>query len=448
MAASALSNSGVLFTDRRDFYIKPNVVAELWPSVTPFSSMLLAKGARKVSDPDYKLFEHRSGFVKQEFSVNDGTLTTNYDTYLPGDIAVLAAVDTLVGFGSLSVGDDAMVGLTCEVWDSTKTTYKGVSHIRSNSSGALTCISLGNPRVSTNYHSALADNDVFIVIGNAFGEGTESPEAFGDQIEVVYNSAQIFKTPVEVTGTLYEAALRGYSNELARLRIEKQKENKFQIEKALLLGHRSKGTGMKSLSTGAVLGTDAHADTTVVDANSKTLRTTMGIISALYKYGTTAGDYKNIFNIVGSTYGWKDYIADTEKVFQFVPTTGRKVAYCGQGALSYWSSMSGSDGFVKKSGWSVQLSKSDMTGLGFAVRTLETPHGIIDLVYAPQLRGQYNNTMVVMDESNVELCEYRPMKFQANIKTDNAYDGIKDQYFYDAGLGITLIESHSIWNIV
>ena len=45
---------------------------------------------------------------------------------------------------------------------------------------------------------------------------------------------------------------------------------------------------------------------------------------------------------------------------------------------------------------------------------------------------------------NLFHAQYRKPKFQANIKTDNAYDGVKDQYFSDEGIGISLIESHSM----
>ena len=37
--------------------------------------------------------------------------------------------------------------------------------------------------------------------------------------------------------------------------------------------------------------------------------------------------------------------------------------------------------------------------------------------------------------------------YQANIKTDNAFDGVKDQYMSDEGLGIQLIEIHSLFKI-
>ena len=37
--------------------------------------------------------------------------------------------------------------------------------------------------------------------------------------------------------------------------------------------------------------------------------------------------------------------------------------------------------------------------------------------------------------------------YQTNIKTDNAFDGVKDQYMSDEGIGITQINSHSLMKI-
>jgi hypothetical protein len=37
--------------------------------------------------------------------------------------------------------------------------------------------------------------------------------------------------------------------------------------------------------------------------------------------------------------------------------------------------------------------------------------------------------------------------YQTNIKTDNALDAVKDQYFSDEGVGIQLIESHKLFSI-
>lgn len=436
------TQAGVLYTERRDVYLRPNTTKELWPSVTPFTKTIQTQVV-KVNDPEYKLFEHRSGWIKQEFSINDATLTVNYDTYVPGDIATAAAIDGITGLKSTA--DTSLEGLMVEVWDSTKTTYKGLSLITDVTSGAVTFKSLGNPRSAANTHTVFADNDVCIVVGNAFGEGTEAPEAYDDDLSTVYNSCQIFKTPIEVTGTLYEmTALRGYSNELARLRAERLKEHEIQKERAWFFGQRSHGTGSTDLASDNTF-TDSLASS-ITDADGKLVRTTMGIIPALYRYGNSSNtaDNQNIFSIVGSEYDYAQFVADTEKIFQYIPNSGSKRAFCGMKALSFWSKLANDSGFAFKSGWNITLSDWSKSKLGFNVKYLETPSGILELVYAPILRGPYNGYMVIVDTENIGMAQFRPMKFQANIKTDNAYDGVKDQYMSDEGLIINLIETHDL----
>ena len=70
MSAKDLSASGVLFTDRRNFYIDPQVVKELWTDVTPFTTVIANKETRTVPDPVFKMFEHKQPWVKQSFQAN------------------------------------------------------------------------------------------------------------------------------------------------------------------------------------------------------------------------------------------------------------------------------------------------------------------------------------------------------------------------------------------
>lgn len=450
MAATAkkLAQLGLIYDDRRDFYISPQVVQELWPDVTPFTTVISNRGMRKVGDPDFKMFEHRSSFVKQECTINDGT---------PPAWAVLGAAGDTLGenitvngiVGLNSTVDNSWKNLVFEVYASDGTTYKGLILAQDVSSAKIVGVSLGNPRSASGVCAALADNDIMRVVGNAHGEGTSAPDAWADDIEVVYNSTQIFKTPIQVTGTLYEAALRGYSSELERLRIEKAKEHKYQKEKAFLLGVRAGGTGMTDLASDNT-NSDAHGGTGshVTDADGNTVRTTMGIIPTLYRYGTATGDYQNLFTISKAAYAYENFVDDMEKVFQFVPDDGMKIAFCGATALSYWSKVDATQGFHKLSGFSVQIDGWQRDSLGFRFKELVTPHGIVKLVYAPALRGPYASTMLVVDPGNLELVQYRPSKLQMNIKTDNAFDGVKDMYFSDEGVGTTLIEKHSLFNIV
>jgi hypothetical protein len=381
------------------------------------------------------MFEHRNPWVKQQFRLNEttpGTVTAN-DTANSGN-----GVDEIEGLGA---PDASWVGLVCEVYataNATSGAHKGVVIITAVASNGD--ISVKN---MTDANIALANNDVFKVIGNAQGEGQVSPEAWADELEVVYNSTQIFKTPLEITGTLLQAALRGESSELARLREMKNQEHKMQKEKAFLFGTRVGGTGM----TGT-----AMADGGRNDADGKLIRSTYGIVSALETYGATTGDGQNVFTCnvsAGSSgYGYADFVDDMEKVFQYVPASGVKRAFVGAGALGEWNKLSATAGtYGGNSGWTVNLGDMKRDALGFNYRTMETPHGMLQLIPTPALRGNYNKHMLIIDDDNLFHAQYRSPMYQTNIKSDNGYDGIKDQYMSDEGVGISLIESHSLFKL-
>jgi len=460
MAAKDLHNggaSGVLFTDRRNFYIDPQVVQELWTDVTPFTTVIANKETRTVPDPIFKMFEHRQPWVEQSFKA-----AANPDNAAAGaECSGAFAVDTVKGLPATP--DASWLGLECEVWSEAnylaKTgTPRGVVLV----SVAATTIkykNIGNATIDP------ADDDVFVVVGNAHGEGGYSPEAWADELKVVYNSCQIFKNPLEITGTLLEASLRGESSELARLRMQKSQEHKIQKERAFLFGVRNGGTGLGDglydeglLGSGSDPNEGVLADEGVAGAALGTLaaplgsgagkvRTTYGIIPAIIAYGAADGDHQNYFTASEASYSYGQFVDDMEKVFQYVPTSGVKKAFCGAGALGYWSKMAGNSGFAGNNGWSVNLGDMKRDSLGFNYRTLETPHGMLQLIPTPALRGPWNKSMLVVDDDNLFHSQYRAPMYQTNIKTDNAYDGVKDQYMSDEGIGITNIISHSLIKI-
>jgi len=442
MAAKHLSNDalGILFTDRRKFYLPENTTAELWTDITPFTTIMANKPVeRDLPDPDYKMFEHRASWFRQSFqaAAAPGAWATNGS---PNELNADAfAIDNKRGLGSDASADESLIGLVFEVYNEAKTAYKGIVVVHDVIGGEVKVKSLGNPRDQTNNRAtALADNDHFVVIGSAIGEGETSPEAFADDLSVVYNSCQIFRTPVEVTGTLYKAALRGYSNELARLRSDKSKEHKMQKEKAFLLGQRAAGIygspGADSVSRGS------HID----NKAGKKVRTTMGILSALYRHGSAdeSNEDQVIYNRAKGSYTYNNFVDDSEKWFWYEPTSGYKVALCAPGVMSFFAKLN-EQGFHKGS---QQLTLSDLQrdGLGFYFKWMETPHGLVKLVKSPVMRYEYNNHMVMIDEEHVSMTEYRPMAYETNIKTENNYDGIKDEYFSDEGLKISMLEAHKL----
>jgi|TARA_R110002167_G_scaffold116881_4_gene292376 hypothetical protein len=427
MSVKNLQASGVLYTDRRDFYIDPQVVKELWTDVAPFTTVVSNRETRQINDPMFKMFEHRNPWVKQKM-VNKATTPTVANSDAESGNIEVDGIENLP-----ATLDSSYIGLQVEVWNSAETTRKGV--------GLITSFNGANIKIKNMTTTAFTfvDNDVMYVVGNARGEGTSSPEAWSDELKVVYNSSQIFKTSLEITGTLHAASLRGEASELARLRLQKSQEHKMQKEKAFLFGQSVAGTNLS--------GTDTFADAHRTDADGKKVRSTMGLVTAIDKYGNSSGDDQNIFAIDSSSYNYSGFVDDMEKVFQYVPESGTKIAFCGAGALSYWSKIDGTSGIAGKSNWDVQLSPSTRDSLGFNYRMLETPHGMIKLVPTPALRGPYNKYMVVISDENLFHAQYRAPLYQTSVKTDNAYDGVKDQYMSDEGIGISLIESHKVFKI-
>ena len=431
-----LKASGVLYTDRRNFYVDPQVTKELWTDVAPFTTMISNQEMRNVPDPIFKMFEHRNPWVKQLF-LCDGD-TDNLDSDNTTNTTV-----TVDGPSNCSI-DDSLIGHICEVWTDGYGSKKGI--VRVDSVTSSTVVVVNTLWTSTGSDIALANNDIFLIIGNAQGEGTSSPEAWADELEVVWNSTQIFKTPLQITGTLLAASLRGESSELARLRAQKNQEHKMQKEKAFLFGKRVGGTGL-DLQDGS--SSDSFADGGVLDADGNLVRTTYGAVSAIETYGdsTSTNDYQNIFTVSEASYSYSNFVDDMEKVFQYVPEAGVKRAFVGAGALGYWSKIAGTSGMAGNSGWTVNMSDMKRDSLGFNYKILETPHGILQLIPAPALRGPYNKYMLIISEENLFHAQYRSPMYQTNIKTDNAFDGVKDQYMSDEGVGIQLIESHHLFKI-
>ena len=435
--AKNLGGSGVLYTDRRDFYIKPNVVKELWTDVTPFTTVIANQNTiTGMSDPTFKMFEHRNPWVNQ--TITCGTAEA--------DVAVGSESGFLAYSASSNVGGEGAhwEGLEVDIATSGVVLGQGVITVwTNNADGDATANESGDKKIKIkvlNSYDAngidFADGSVLTVIGNAHGEGTGSPEAWSDDLSVVYNSTQIFKTPLQITGTLLEASLRGECKELARLRTMKSQEHKIQKERAFLFGANPKG-----ISGGF---SDIEA---LSDKNGKALRSTMGIVSALKKYGddSSSSDAQNVFASTDiDTY--PEFVDAMEKIFQYVPTAGVKKAFVGPGALGFFSKQGGGSndsGWAKGSSWTVNLGDMKRDSLGFNYRMLETPHGMLQMIPTPALRYNYSKHMLIVDEENLFHAQYRAPQFQASIQA-NDYDGVKDQYMSDEGIGISLLESHAL----
>jgi len=412
----AALNSGILYSDRRNLYLDPNVTKELYPSAAPFTTLIQNLSMVKSPDPDFKMFEHEASWVDMRWMASAAPSTTTFE---PGTESDTISINTLTGTPYL--------GLKVDVYadNSGIGTYKGQAVV-------TTIVTSSSLKVTPLYElgsAAFADNDHFIVVGHASGEGTGAPEATSDELTVAWNSCEIMKTPVEITGTLHEMSLRGYSSELARLRDDKEKQHKVLKEKSFLLGRR------KSAAAAGYTAAPAH----ITGADSKMVRTTQGIIPFIYDEAPAA----NKIAVTMSGYTYDSFIDDMQALFLYGNDNAIKYAISGDTALGYWSKIE-SSGFLGNAGVSINMSAEE-TKFGFNVRNLRTPSGLLRLTRSPLMSqgmaGIYSGYMVIVDPENVQHVTYRASKYETMIQ-DVDMDGQKDQYFSDEGVGITLPKTH------
>jgi len=440
-----LYSGGVTATtwlDRRDVYVDPNTVKELWTDVAPFLTAVSNWSTKSdLKDPMYKMFEHRNPWIDQRFTCADtDTLTTGdteYTVTLPAQVNTAGSENT---FGLGTARGSHYAGLVCSVHSADSNSgvsvpsadRKGVVLITTYTSGT----SINVKRLSDAF--TLVSGDWFVVIGNAFGENSVSPEAWADDLKVVWNQTQIMRTPIQVSNILKKAVLRGEPNELIRLNQMKGSEHKIQKNRTFLFGSSLLGT---NLAYG-----DTFTDSLITDTNSEPVRTTLGAYEALIRYGSTSGANQNIFSITEASYTYDNFMDDMEKCFAYYPEDGMKTMFCGAGMISYWSKLV----MAKKSEWGIYLSDLKRDQLGFNFKFLETPHGIIQLVHDPCITKNhaYNKTGIIVDKNNVFHAIFEPATFKQNILTDNGYIGQKNEYYSDEGIGMTTLPAHKYFKIV
>lgn len=457
MAVDNLGVTGVLFNDRRRFYLDENAFSELYMSETPFLSGLMNVGSEATDDPDYKMFEYRATWANPYLIV--GAAPAAWDAAgVPGsDLAAAITVSSGNGI-PISAG---LIGTLVDIWvdgtapTSAYTQYKGTAVITDVPSATTIQLKvISNPNAVNQAAVNLIAGDRLWLRTSAAVEGAESGEAFSNDLEVVWNSTQIIRTPLEMTGTLASANLRG-EKERQRQRINKGREHMMKLERAIFNGVRTGGIG------GEHYGAGAGADSTFISHQTLTaggtqLRTTMGVIPALIRYGrrSNTDDQQNVFFNTAASYDFNTFVDQTDKLAQYAPGGGEFVAYCGSEAYSLWSKITSDLSFAAGQ---IQI-ENTTSELGLHVKKVFAPSGIVlNIVRAPALNyGQLKTHMVIVNPDNAKLVSYRSnigeapggsyssVTYNTNIKTDNGYDGVKDEYVSDVGVGLTLMESHAL----
>jgi hypothetical protein len=431
------AQSSVSLNDTRRKFDFGDRVAELAPQQSPFFVYLTKVAKKPTNDPVFKFLEQRHQWQRRNLvlgtaaaiditvhasdgtctnsSGNNTTLKCNYDVYGKNasseQVANFVVKDQIIAFKT-----DSGAVVNCKVL--LEPTSAGVL-AGSGTADQLTCL---NPTGSTETISAGA---VGQIIGTAFGEGTDSPTGWEDKLFDREGYCQIFKTGMNIfSNTALATEYRGIKNEFQRIWTDKLMEHKMDIEHAMLFGN-----GASSAEALATVPTrTSHGIVPYTEANGK-----------LYSMSYASSGY--------------DAFLDAMEDFFAVESgnSGNKLVLASRKVITYLNKM-GNGGFLNNTVGSSQyrLDVQNIKGaFGHSVTMVNTIFGNLHFVADPLLRGPWEDYCVAVDMKNVA---YRPLVgngisrdtfVETNVQ-DNGVDGRQDQVITEAGLEISLPETHAV----
>ena len=429
---TGVAPQGVSINDSRRIYNFGERVSELAPQQSPFFVYLSKVAKEATDDPVFKFLEQRHQWQRRNFiskTDNDGTaldasdtlkVVCDYDKFgndltLGGGTNTAAPQYLLVG-QVVRIGGKAMRitsvtagnGVSAAYDDSDADTYTSITV------KALETVAEGDIEVGTQGQ----------VIGSAWAEGSTDPEGWKDELYSREGYCQIFKTAIQLfSGSSLATRYRGRPDEYRRVWADCLMQHKMDIEHAMLFGI---GKSDEAAAGGPVR--YSHGIVPYTEANGK------------------------VFNF---TYANTDYDAFIDAMEDFYApesgNSGDKLVLASRKVLAYLNKL-GSNGFLNNSIGSSSY-KIDMQNIqgqfGHEVTKINTIFGNLHFVAEPLFRGQDENLAIAIDLANVK---YRPLQgngvsrdthIMTNIQNNNV-DGRKDMVLTEAGLEISLPETHAV----
>jgi hypothetical protein len=455
------AQSSVSLNDTRRKFNFGERVAELAPMQSPFFVYLSKVAKKATNDPVFKFLEQRHQWQRRNFEFQAGDtfaagttiahgaalaagedlhIMCKYDEF--GKITSQAECTFIVPGAVLAIkGDDGTV-YRLQV-DPSCTVVSGTdNHAAAISAGAISttqkCIYHETDAGITSINGeglnvvgasiaavAFAVGNKGQVIGSAFAEGTDSPVGWEDKIFDREGYCQIFKTGMNIfSGTALSTEYRGIANEFQRIWQDKLMEHKMDIEQAMLFGYGS---------------ASAEAVATAPTRHS------WGIVP----YTNING---KVYNMSYASSGYDAFLDAMEDFFAPESgNSGNKLVLASRKVITYLNKL-GNGSFLNNSVGSSQyrLDVNTVPGaFGHTVTVVNTIFGNLHFVQEPLLRGPWEDYCMAIDLSNVA---YRPLVGNGNsrdtfIETnvqDNGVDGRQDQIITEAGLEISLPETHAI----
>jgi len=426
--------------DRRRIFNFGDRVAELTPEESPFFVYLSKVAKAPTDDPVFRYLENRNkiSFTDRSFLIKGavGTVAAGSSYSFTVDTSGGAAVEFLLK-GMVFVAQtvdrtgDAGIGHAIVRVDS------AVTHGASDSSFTGKVIDLSNSNVSG--YNSIADDDTCQIIGTSFEEGSGSPDVWSSELEDNYGYTQIFKTAAEMTNTAYATRYRGYPDEWSRIWASKLREHKIDIERAMLFGQKAR-TGGIQYTEGLVGHILKNVNPTVNNDD--------------FSYSSGSSYYRSVAQ---AEMTYDRLLGDLEVIFD--PARGGasdKLVLCSLPVITYFNKLGDGKFLDASMGHANNNYRYDMSqrqgAFGHSVMVIDTIHGRLNLVKEPLFRGIAAGFMLMADMSQVS---YRPLignginrdtQVMTNVQAADE-DLRKDMILTEAGLEVSLSESHALFNL-
>jgi len=463
------SLQSVSINDSRRIFNFGERVSDLAPEQSPFFAYLSKVAKKPTDDPVFKFLEKRHQWQRRNFEVKTAhTVAATYTSgaYVLADnaLAVDCGYDV---YGREEAGQDCpfllagqVIAIDAEYAADANfstanvdiTAYYRIAHdptaagVNSTNTGNTTIGGTflkamikptgNNGAAATTKGELSPHNDSKIrfvvdavgqVVGSSHVEAGTDPDGWRDEFYNREGYCQIFKTAVPLfSGTSLATRYRGDSNEYMRVYKEKLMEHKMDLEHALLFGiggADEAATGPARRTWGILPYTEIHGKVKMVDKSEAT-------------YDTFIEMMEDIFSPESGNSGDKLVLASRE-----VMTWLNKLG--GSGFLA--NTMAGV-GSSAGSGMDI----ANVPGqFGHNVTKVSTLYGNLHFIHEPLFRGPWANYAVLIDLKNLA---YRPLvgngvsrdtQIMTNVQANNV-DGRKDMILTEAGLEISLPETHTV----
>ena len=425
----------------RRLYDFSDRIADLQPEESPFFVYLSKVAKVPTTDPQFRFLEDRT-----KVSWSDRAFVLNGSHSIPAAGSTLTYTVTDAATPTASI-DWLIKGMVFAV-DYQESSSPETIIVRVESAPVDTGTSTtftGRTISAIDGAETGADDTTCQVIGTSFEEGSGAPDVWSEELGSDYGYTQIFKTACEMSNTARATVYRGYTDEWQRIWNLKLREHKVDIERAMLFGQR---------------------------ASQNSINYTEGIVGHIVKNGTASVADAALSYSSGAPYfrscsqselTYDRLLQDFEVVYD--PARGgssNKLALAGFRVITFFNKLAGfskvnvniganpnTDESTNAFNYDIQNIKGSF---GHSLMKIDTVYGSISMIKEPLFRGFSTGYMALVDLDHVA---YRPLvgngvnrdtSIQTNVQAADE-DLRKDMILTEAGLEVTLPETHMLYNV-